>query len=150
MTYIDIIPKDLKPLLEHYVNYEHWKNMIHVFNILTTHEFDIAFENFVELFVNSEALEKIFKIKINCKLKNVTESTFSLALDIDVEQPITKNILFNVLQIFCENGMRRYSYKGIEWCKTINDYLSKCGYEERLILIPINDSIIIKILKVTI
>lgn len=142
MTYIDILPRELRLILEEQVNaWNCLSSFLSIFSVCPPYankydceDFDKWTNKLIEKF--PVYFEKREHIILDCK---------QVTLILPIERTITKEIL---LKIFYTIYMHSYAYKKCKFKRLINKWLLEFKYKERIVIIKCCPNDIINIIEI--
>lgn len=135
--YLQILPRELQALLEHYINYEYWKCLVDYCNSIS------LISQFTDTIQEKQILEArlhIFRSKLtNCQSEIRSNETnyphglvffTSLHITIQVDELITRDVLFEIFETFHKYFPYSHGTVGI-----INNCLKDNKIDERFITV---------------
>lgn len=145
MNYIATLPKELRDLLDYYVNYEHWKCLLDIF-----HDYSLIGKYRPGDYMRDSQITfwrtmiKVLPITFDSDIKN-DNNNLHLLIKLPVGQLITKELLLKILYVlFSEStDSDRFTHRA-----SINGWLRAHQYNERFAIIPIDVRNEIKIITV--
>lgn len=143
MSYFLTLPKELRILLDHYVNYQHWNCLFDIlsqYKLISTYMDDTSKNLFV---LSTSKLLESLPIRFDSEIKYEPKCTVCL-IKLSINRLITKDSLFKTLCILFDH----YSRCEIHNHAIINDCLRKHGYNERIAYIFHSENSLTTVVKI--
>lgn len=155
MSYLSSLPKDLRNLLDHYINYKHWSCLSEILQKITAvfqyHTTDRMFRRFIDPRFKTSADQKIAlffdflpngieKYYRRDDVEVAPGSNLYLSLKLTNQVLVTKEFLLNVILVFCCGICEDDNFHHLQYiCGEINSILEQHEYDERYTVISYNN-----------
>lgn len=134
MAYIMALPKELRQLLDHYVNYEYWRSAYDIFYEISRCKVNMHNDQLKDEYMQS--ITKLFAslpIGIECSHSIVGTYTV-MKIILKPTTLITRNLLLSIFESICDNLNVLFKLR-----EYINTLLAKHNYKERWICVSYRD-----------
>ena len=144
MSYIATLPKELRLLLDHYVNHDHWKCLSDIFAKISSLDYASSLPDEKDFYCKK--IRHLFSllpndIKSDLKIMDnfiyMQGFTIKIMLELSLDTVVNKDLLLKVSQSICESIYHQYqTIPGI-----VNSIFAKYNFSERYVIIQYSDRI---------